>query len=140
MQDWLRVKGIVFLECSLKRELEQLIVASSPTPKYAVDEMAKAAGHEILRLPPYHCELNPIELAWSQVKRYIKEFNKLYTLTAFKELTFKGFDQVGAEDWKKLIEHVKRKFEDKYWAEDGLLEEGVDEFVFCVGGPEDESS
>ena len=110
----------MFPECSLKRELLQLIVASSPTPKYIVDEMAKAAGHEIVRLPPYHCELNPIELAWSQVKRYIKENNKLFTLTAVKKLTFKGFDQVGAEDWKKLIEHVRRKFEDKYWAEDGL--------------------
>ena len=116
-----------------------MIVASSPTPKYAVDEMPKAAGHEIVRLQPYHCELNPIELAWSRVKRYIKE-NKLFTLTAVKELTFKGFDQVGAEDWKKLIEHVRRKFEDKYWAEDGLQEEDVDEFVFRVGGPEDESS
>ena len=140
MQDWLTVKGIVFPECSLKRELLQLIVSSSPTPKYAVDEMAKAAGHEIVRLPPYYCELNPIKLAWSQVKRYIKENNNLFTLTAVKELTFKGFDQVGAEDWKKLIEHVRRKFEDKYWAEDGLQEEGVDEFVFRVGGPEDESS
>ena len=42
-----------------------------------------------------------------------------------------------------MIEHIRRKFEDKYWAEDGLQEEGVDEFVFRVfrvGGPEDESS
>ena len=52
-----------------------------------------------------------------------------------EELTFNGFEQVGAEDWKKLIEHVRKKFEDKYW-----VEEGVDEFVFRVGGPEDESS
>ena len=58
----------MFPECSLKRELLQLIVASSPTPKYAVDEMVEAARHEIVRLPPYHCELNPIELSWSQVK------------------------------------------------------------------------
>ena len=73
--------------------VNELIVASSPTPKYVVDEMAKAAGHEIVRLPPYHCELNPIELACSQVKRYIKE-KKLFTLTAINELIFKGFDQV----------------------------------------------
>ena len=60
MQDLLMAKGIVFPECSLKRELLQLIVASRSTPKYAVDEMAKAAGDEIVQLPPYHCELNPI--------------------------------------------------------------------------------
>ena len=34
-------------------------------PKYAVDEMVKAAVHEIVRLPPYHCEINLIELTWS---------------------------------------------------------------------------
>ena len=75
--------------------------------------MAKAVGHEVVRLPPYHCELNPIELAWSQVKHYIKN-NKLFTLTAVKELTYGGIDQVGVMEWKKLIEHVQSKFEDKY--------------------------
>ena len=44
--------------------------------------MAKAAGHEVICIPPHHCELNPIELCWSQVKRYIKEHNKEFTLTA----------------------------------------------------------
>ncbi|KAJ8983152.1 hypothetical protein NQ317_016251 [Molorchus minor] len=31
--------------------------------------MAKARDVTILRLPPYHCELNPIELIWAQKKR-----------------------------------------------------------------------
>ena len=56
--------------------------------------MAKTAGHEVVRLPPHHCELNHIELAWSQGKRYIKENNHLFTQSAVKELTCKGFDQV----------------------------------------------
>ena len=94
--------------------------------------MAKAAGHEVVRLPPYHCELNPIELAWSQVKRFIKENNMLFTLTAVKELTYKGFEQVVLAQWKKLINHVQREFEDKYWTDDGLQEEIVDEFVFLL--------
>ena len=68
MKDWLTGKEIVFPECSLKRELLQLIIASSLMPKHADDEMAKAAGHEIVRLPHYNCELNPRELKWSQVK------------------------------------------------------------------------
>ena len=62
--------------------------------------MAKASGHEVVRLPPYHCELNPIELAWSQVKCHIKEHNRLFNLSAAKELTYEGFQKVGAEQWK----------------------------------------
>ena len=65
MQDWLTAREIEFPENALKRELYTLIKMSNFTPKCAVDEMAKAAGHEVVHLPPYHCELNPIELAWS---------------------------------------------------------------------------
>ena len=80
-----------------------------------------------------------MELAWSQVKRYIKENNQLFTLTAVKELTYRGFDQVGPANWKKLVEHVQRAFEDKYWRDDDL-QEYIDEFIIGVGGSDDESS
>ena len=30
-------------------------------------------GHEVVRLPVAHCKLNPIEMAWSQVKGYVKD-------------------------------------------------------------------
>ena len=75
MYDWLTEKGIEYPESALKRELFQLVRGSIPKPKFVVDEMAKAMGHEVVRLPPYHCEFNPIELAWSQVK-HIKNYNK----------------------------------------------------------------
>ena len=84
--------------------------------------------------------LKPIELAWSQVKRYIKEHNQLFTLTAVKELTYKGFDEVTPERWKKLVEHVQREFEDRYWRDDGLQEEIISEFVIRVGDSDDETS
>lgn len=70
----------------------------------------------------------------------IKENNQLFTLTAVKELMYKGFDQVGPANWKKLVEHVQREFEDKYWRDDGLQEECIDEFVISVGGSDDETS
>ena len=135
MQDWLTARGIEYPEHALKRELYVVIKASNVSPKYAVAEMAKAAGHEVVRLSPYHCELNPIELAWSQVKRFIKEIQ-----SAVKELTYKGFEQVGPAQWKKLIDHVQRMFEDKYWTDDGLQEESVDEFFFFAGSPDDDTS
>ena len=43
-------------------------------------------------------------------------------------------------EWKKLIEHLPSKFEDKYLFEDGLNEERVDEFIISAGGSDDESS
>ena len=92
-----------------------------------------------MHLPPHHCELNPIELAWSQVKRYIKENDQLFTLTAVKELTCICIDQVGPANWKKLVEHVERAFEDKYWCDDGLQEECI-EFIISVGSSGDETS
>ena len=68
MQDWLVSHSIVYPEKALKRELYQLIKFSNIDHKYTVYQMAKASGHEVVRLPQYYCELNPIELAWSRVK------------------------------------------------------------------------
>ena len=44
------------------------------------------------------------------------------------------------EQWKKCIDHVRREFEDRYWQDDGLQEEGIDEFIIRVGGSDDETS
>ena len=44
------------------------------------------------------------------------------------------------EQWKKLIDHVRPEFEDRYWHDDGLQEEGIDEFIIRVGGSYDETS
>ena len=49
MQDWLTAHAIEYPEHALKRELYALIKASNFKPKYVVDEMAKAAGHEVVR-------------------------------------------------------------------------------------------
>ena len=92
MQEWLTSHKIPFPERALKRELYDLIRSSNFKPKYAMDEMARAAGHEVVRLPPYHCELNVIELAWSQVKRHIKDNSRLFILSAVKDQTYDGFE------------------------------------------------
>ena len=36
--------------------------------------------------------------------------------------------------------YIESKFEDKYWFEDGLYEESVDEFIISAGGSDGESS
>lgn len=42
--------------------------------KFTVDEMAKQFGIRILRLPPRHCILNPIERYWGFLKAKIGKY------------------------------------------------------------------
>ena len=51
-----------------------------------IDNIAKKYGHEILRLPPNHCELNAIELIWADEKNYLARENKELTLNHVEEL------------------------------------------------------
>ena len=46
------------LSCQNKKILHDII--HKQYLKYLVNEMAKAHGHEVVHLPPYHFELNPI--------------------------------------------------------------------------------
>lgn len=41
-------------------------------------EKVKAHKLEVMCHPPYHCQLNPIELFWSQVKRHVALNNNRY--------------------------------------------------------------
>ena len=36
---------------------------------YHLDHYAQEHGHCVLRLPPYHCHFNTVEMAWSEYKR-----------------------------------------------------------------------
>lgn len=87
----------------------------------------------MVRLPVAHCELNPIEMAWAQVKGYVKDHNKKFTLSEVKRLVDEGFKIVTPERWKKLIKHVQEKIEDHYWEHDGLYEDMMERFIIQVG-------
>ena len=51
-----------------------------------METVAKEYGHEILRLPPNHCELNPIELAWAAKKNCVAGENKNMSLDSVEKL------------------------------------------------------
>lgn len=76
----------------------------------------------VLRLPPYHCELNPIELAWSSVKNYVKMNNTSYKLPDVKKLLIEGINRVNDTMWKNFISHT-RKEENKFWKLDFIGDE-----------------
>ena len=41
---------------------------------YELDAIALEKGHNVIHLPAYYCQYNPIELIWAQVKGYVATF------------------------------------------------------------------
>lgn len=67
--EWLINKGVNADMTMLKCELLGLVATHKPRePVYLLDEAAKQRGHTVIRLPPYHCQYNAIELIWAQIK------------------------------------------------------------------------
>ena len=135
MVEWLIHKGIPYPDKCLKTEIWSIVKTHRPIhPEYFVDDVANQAGHEVVRLPVAHCELNPIEMAWSQMKHYIKTHNLKFTLSEMERLTHIAFTADTPDRWKSLLAHVKVKVEDHYWEADGLQMELVEEFIISTEG------
>ena len=77
-------------------------------PAYRLEKIAYKYGHEIVRLPPYHCQLNPIEPIWGIEKNYVASENKEHKLSEVEDLFRKKKEEIDQETCKKCIEHVKR--------------------------------
>jgi hypothetical protein len=59
IRDWLEKDSIACSENCLKVEMVEILKKIAPAPTYKIDELAKDYGHEIIRTPPYHPELQP---------------------------------------------------------------------------------
>ncbi|GJQ88187.1 hypothetical protein Trydic_g13181 [Trypoxylus dichotomus] len=70
-------------------------------PQYIMDEHAKSKDHTVLRLPPHHCDLNPIELIRSMVKRRIAPHN--VETTNMENLIHEPVNQVTLELWSRIL-------------------------------------
>ncbi|XP_008181478.1 uncharacterized protein LOC103308943 [Acyrthosiphon pisum] len=115
LSEWLQSKGVVLDRPFLKHEL-----------------MAqKEAGHTVLRLPPYHCEFNPIELAWAMVKGYAKRENTTFKMDDVRQLLHMAIERVTSENWQNFIKHVIGE-EEKIWKVDDIMDEVIDQMEHCV--------
>ena len=120
IRSWLEHNNIPISEDCLKVELVEILNRIAPPPTYVLDEIAAEHGHEILRTPPYHPELQPIETCWAVVKNQIArncDFTMANLLTQLEE----AFDSVTAKTCSGLIRKIRR-IEDKFWEEDALLD------------------
>ncbi|KAL4097030.1 hypothetical protein QTP88_021870 [Uroleucon formosanum] len=125
--DWLESKGEIVEHSAVKHNLMKRVnKIKKKYDQYVIDKYAKDNNKIILRLPPYHCELNPMELAWSSVKSYVRTHNNTFKLKDVLELLKKGVEHVTPKIWKNFIEHVKN-VEDKFWELERITDELMDE-------------
>ena len=95
---------------------------------YELDKIAAEMGHEVVRLPPYHCHYNPIELIWAQVKGEVADRNKTFKINDVRVLLEEALDNVTIEDWKKCVAHSERLQEEDFMKEIGR-DESIERLV-----------
>ncbi|XP_033231628.1 uncharacterized protein LOC117182635 [Belonocnema kinseyi] len=103
IQNWLHVKGYEFRDTMIKGQLLSIVKeVRAKHDKCAIDTLAESHGKIVLRLPSYHCELNPIEMVWSMVKGYVTSNNSTFKMSDVLQLLRQGIERVTAENWRKF--------------------------------------
>ncbi|CAK1590092.1 unnamed protein product [Parnassius mnemosyne] len=108
IQEWLRQHGIEFSDSELKPELSQKVQRNRPEKIYKLDQLALESGHEVNRLPPYHCEYNPIELVWAQVKNEVASKNSTFKIADVEVLLHEAISNVSQKNWEDCVKHAEK--------------------------------
>ena len=138
--DWLKEKNVTIPDKALRAELWTM--AKVEREKYsskAVDEIAMRAGHTVIRLPPYHCELNPTDLAWAAEKNFVAKENCAMKLDSVEKLFRKKRKDLPREFWANCVEHVK-KVEQSYRESDKIQDKQVEKLVIALKGNDSSDS
>ena len=133
ISEWLESKNIPFEDGMLKKEMLEIVHRYKPQyNKYIIDEMANNDNKTVLRIPPYHCELNAIELVWAQIKGYVGARNRSYKLKDVKTLLEEAITKVTPDEWNKCVRHVIEKVENVMWKLDNIMEEREERIVISL--------
>ena len=91
-----------------------------------------------MHLPPYHYELNPIELAWAAEKNYVAGENKDMSFDSVEKLFRKKREELPEDFWRKCVEYVE-KIEENNWELDRIQDNKVEQLIIKLK-PMDSSS
>jgi transposase len=117
LQSWLQEHHpTMYQDAMIKAELLAVCRQLCPKPAYDLDRLAEAAGHQILRTPQYHPELQPIENCWAVVKNHCAATCD-YTMAGLRVHLEEGFAKVTPDTCAAAIAAMRRE-EDRYWQED----------------------
>ncbi|CAF1280620.1 unnamed protein product [Rotaria sordida] len=80
--------------------------AKAPEKKFKADEAAKQFNAEILRLLVRNCILNPIVLAWTGLKTYIRDNNTSFKLTDVNDSALQWIAPCDSKAATDIIKHT----------------------------------
>lgn len=92
--NWQVENNIQHSSTMLKVELYDLVRQHKTSPQHQIDDLIRSAGHEVLRLPPYHPDLNPIENIWGIENRECRAEIPLSKWTTSKNLQKKNLTKL----------------------------------------------
>lgn len=127
--EWLRDKNIPCHEKMFNSQLYELVKMNKPRyEEYYFDKLMEDNGHKILRLPPYHPELNAIELIWAKIKNDVAACNVTNDIKKVKEMVFQKFSELETQCWEQCCSHVL-KVEDTYYEADRAIDMQLERFI-----------
>lgn len=124
---WLKSKGCIIEKPMVKHLImDKVKEIRHLHEKFVIDEEAIKSKKIVLRLPPYHCYLNPIELAWATVKDHLKYNHTTFKLKAVKKLLIKAVKLITPGMWANFVRDTIEE-EDKLFNIDFTIEEMFNE-------------
>lgn len=138
MMKWLEARNINYHSSLTKPELYELIKKHKTETPLKLDMLMASHQHSVLRLPPYHPELNPIEKIWAIVKNWVAARNVTFRIADVEALARTKFASITCEEWTSVCNHVDKIVQD-YLEKEHLLDDITDEFVFVANTGESDT-
>jgi len=120
IRTWIEANNIPCKDDCLKVELIDILRKIAPEPTYNIDIIARQHGHEVIRTPPYHPELQPIEMCWGILKNEVARHCD-FTLDNLTLQLEHAFEKITATTCQGIIKKV-RSVEDRFWEDDARLD------------------
>ncbi|XP_050316224.1 uncharacterized protein LOC126750614 [Anthonomus grandis grandis] len=114
--EWLVKNNIPYNRQMFKPELLSIAKMYKRPKQYKIDTILQENGHEVLRLPPYHCQFNAIEMIWADAKNF---YNTHIGENGHKDenvldMWKKSLEKCTPEVWNAKVCHTEKIIKDWY--------------------------
>jgi hypothetical protein len=101
-----------------------------------INKILAACDIPVLRLPPYHPELNPIEKIWALVKNHVAAYNTTFKLDDVWKLAEEKFNDTTVEQWQNICAHVEKVEKEYSYMRKAYIMDDVEDFIISVRADE----